>query len=1189
MDQEGPYFRPGGTLDPASPSYIERAADRQLLSALLAHEYVYLLDSRQKGKSSLVARTIEKLQEAGVTTIKLDLQRIGANVTPDQWYAGILVSVGQQLGNSKELFDYWQAHQMVGPLARFIGTLHEVLLANTSGPIVFFIDEIDFVRALPFSTDEFFAGIRDCYNRRSESESFQRLTFCLVGVATPGQLIRNPEVTPFNVGQRIELSDFGLEEIRSYGAELETPERDGAQLIARVHYWLNGHPYLTQVLCSHIAADKSIRSPGAVDRLVRAVFLSPESRQSEPNFADVERRILEPNLPDLAPDESRAQVLDLYGKLLRNKSVEKSAENPIVATLRLAGVGLEDRHTLVVRNRLYRIVFNEKWRRQSLPDAESRRVRGAARLAVLRTALVAGAIVIGTSSVAVAMWRLSRDKSRANIALSQQSRELERAAGEREQALKDLKLRNTELTEISDERQRALSRLETQTRELLRLSQEKEEALVSLRKKTEDLTYSDYIGKIAAAESELQINRWTELPSIIKETENNPNRGWEWGHFALAVHYGTREDAFTKWSVIESRANGDPSVVTQVGVYEIRSGRYVRTLSFPISRPVTPQFRSGNYRVMCVESTRGSAIFDAKTNKQLTKDRAYSTIFDLEPRRRLYLISEPETSDAVQLRTIDGDKLICAYAGPVEARAARILPDGSIIGIFATEKDNVGEVRHWDRAGKLLDSAPSDQQWANYGNGLTVSSDGKMYAAWGHNVKVEIRAVQGHRRICALPDFQRTVTDLRFSDDGRRVLVGCEDGIVYLFEVETGKIVSRLYGSHAAIRSIAFLNSGTGYAALDGRGFLRTWNAVPEEGTKSYLEPGTRATQATVDAKGRALLTVLDDRRLATRDLLTGDSKVVPIANPEQVAVISLAQGCDQYFLARNNGTIERVSGLTLKQAARNRIFSSKPTRIDFLRGAKRLFVATEDRRFALLDSTSLSLVARIEPRAIHKPEDSNGVDLNDTFAFDQETPQFATYVATVGKVQIYSSQTGKLINEWDPGRPVLCMTFVNGGKQLVASLASAWWVRDGQTVIFDVRTGRRSFEFKHPAQTVNLLEYAPKTRRLAGKTSDQREGDRVVYVWNFDTRRLIGELSTPFFITKLSFSPDGDRILTHSANNATRLWDSGTGQELFRLPVNGFAQFSVDGRRIIQLQPDGGVRVWNSLPWRTSQKRGSK
>ena len=35
------------------------------------------------------------------------------------------------------------------------------------GQVVIFVDEIDAVRSLPFSTDEFFAGIREFYNRRT--------------------------------------------------------------------------------------------------------------------------------------------------------------------------------------------------------------------------------------------------------------------------------------------------------------------------------------------------------------------------------------------------------------------------------------------------------------------------------------------------------------------------------------------------------------------------------------------------------------------------------------------------------------------------------------------------------------------------------------------------------------------------------------------------------------------------------------------------------------------------------------------------------------------------------------------------------------------------------------------------------------------------------------------------------------
>jgi hypothetical protein len=80
--------------------------------------------------------------------------------------------------------------------------------SNGAARLVIFIDEIDVVRSLPFSTDEFFAAIRECYTRRAQDPAFHKLTFCLLGVATPSDLIQDVRMTPFNIGTRIELTDF---------------------------------------------------------------------------------------------------------------------------------------------------------------------------------------------------------------------------------------------------------------------------------------------------------------------------------------------------------------------------------------------------------------------------------------------------------------------------------------------------------------------------------------------------------------------------------------------------------------------------------------------------------------------------------------------------------------------------------------------------------------------------------------------------------------------------------------------------------------------------------------------------------------------------------------------------------------------------------------------------------------------
>src|SRR5436309_15163570 len=202
------FYVAGGTLQHDAPSYVERHADRDLYEGLSRGEFCYVLTSRQMGKSSLMVHTAARLRREGMSVAVLDLTAIGQNLDPEQWYDGLLGHLGRQLELEDELEEFWLEHARVGPLHRWMRALREVVLERVQGRVVLFLDEIDAVRSLPFSTDEFFAALRECYNRRTQDPEFQRLTFCLLGVAAPADLISDQRTSPFNIGRRIELRDF---------------------------------------------------------------------------------------------------------------------------------------------------------------------------------------------------------------------------------------------------------------------------------------------------------------------------------------------------------------------------------------------------------------------------------------------------------------------------------------------------------------------------------------------------------------------------------------------------------------------------------------------------------------------------------------------------------------------------------------------------------------------------------------------------------------------------------------------------------------------------------------------------------------------------------------------------------------------------------------------------------------------
>ena len=140
---ESTFYVTGGTLRHDAPSYVERKADKDLLDGLLKGEFCYVLTSRQMGKSSLMVRTAGKLRDRGVNVISLDLTAIGQNLTPEQWYDGLVARMGRQLRLEDELEEFWKKSSRLSPVQRWVMALHEVVMRQRPGPLVIFIDEID--------------------------------------------------------------------------------------------------------------------------------------------------------------------------------------------------------------------------------------------------------------------------------------------------------------------------------------------------------------------------------------------------------------------------------------------------------------------------------------------------------------------------------------------------------------------------------------------------------------------------------------------------------------------------------------------------------------------------------------------------------------------------------------------------------------------------------------------------------------------------------------------------------------------------------------------------------------------------------------------------------------------------------------------------------------------------------------
>jgi len=358
------FYVVGGTMKASAPSYVVRESDTQLLEGIRRNEFCYVLTSRQMGKSSLMVRTAAQLKEAGTRSVIIDLTSLGTtNLTPESWYLGQIQRMCKQLALGQDYVQWWESQSHLGIVQRFTNFLTDVLVEKLPETIVIFVDEIDTTLSLPFS-DDYFAAIRSLYNDRALNSKLDRLNFVLLGVASPADLIKDPKRTPFNIGRRIELTDFTFQEAQPLIAGLAPEPQLSLELLRNILGWTGGQPYLTQKACSIIAAwaERSwapVEVSYIADKLVDQFFLSETGRNTDENLRFVQDRILE-------SAESR-KLLEFYLRIRQGEPLSYDDLDTVTAALMLSGlIKAAENRRLQVRNTIYERVFDESWIRASL-------------------------------------------------------------------------------------------------------------------------------------------------------------------------------------------------------------------------------------------------------------------------------------------------------------------------------------------------------------------------------------------------------------------------------------------------------------------------------------------------------------------------------------------------------------------------------------------------------------------------------------------------------------------------------------------------------------------------------------------------------------------------------------------------------------------------------------------------------
>lgn len=538
--------------------------------------------------------------------------------------------------------------------------------------------------------------------------------------------------------------------------------------------------------------------------------------------------------------------------------------------------------------------------------------------------------------------------------------------------------------------------------------------------------------------------------------------------------------------------------------------------------------------------------------------------------------------------------------------------DGSILAAGVGD----GQLRLW-KYPAVVEDPTKPEYWSRQDpNGATYqvafSPDNRTLARIGadgiqlYNVAIEGSPFQysSPRRTIPQPPPPNRYLCAVFSKDSKSLFTGSVDGLVKMWDSETGQQTGAFKGHGGEVKALAFDPAGSQLASASGDFTVRLWDFAVVQQARDFAGHEAPVWSSAFSPDGTRIVSASADRTVRVWDVASGKTLHTLKGHTGAVTAALFSSKGTTILSGAGDKTLRLWDALTGQALRSFTGHTAAITALDYSRDGLRIASGSADKTVRIWDAaTAMSLVTIDDVKSIVA-----------AVAFSPNGKQLA-----VGRVdqtiRLYDAETGKEQASWPAhGIAVSGLAYSPDGKWL-ASCGADHLVRIWPLA----NPGQHSLKLEGHTGPVSAVAFRADGKYLVSTGSDQTvklwkfdagdpkeaqtyrghrdwvtsasfsgDGyyvvssgvDGLVKVWEITSKEVPIQAEHTGSVYAVAYSPDGKAIATGATDKLIKVWDRATGAERFTLQGHtdaiAMVGFTPDSKTLISSSIDRNIRLWD-------------